>query len=252
MFPIAAHLYHTEPSNLALIVLLQRGVLHRICASIDTNPYDTKRDLVALLSHLFARRSLPRIFAGADAVEKLRPPKCPSRILLPHLSRDAKDVLSEHNKQYVGRYDTKDTANLRPCRILGIFKGCVQTYAVQHLRGCGADDVLPLSNEKISGTPAGTDMPPYCMTDLRQHSISEDIVGVSMFAANSGVTDATIKSVGDLTRTTRAGLHLSKHAIPSMDCFVLPQELPLNGYILDFFNHGQVRNPRVAMVQPSH
>lgn len=101
MFPLAAHLYHTEPSNLALVVLLQKGVLHRICAPIDTDPYNTKRDLVALLSHLFARRSLPRVFAGADAVEKLRPPKCPSRILLPDLSPDAKEALSEHNKQYV-------------------------------------------------------------------------------------------------------------------------------------------------------
>lgn len=101
MFPLAAHLYHAEPSNLALVILLQKGVLHRLCATIDSNAYDTKRNLVALLSHLFARRSLPRIFAGKGALERLRPPKCPSRVVLPDLSQDAGQVFAEHNEQYV-------------------------------------------------------------------------------------------------------------------------------------------------------
>lgn len=97
MFPLVAHLYHTEPSNLALVALLQGGVLHRICASIDLNSIDTKRNLVAVLSHLFARRLLPRLYSGEGALERLRPPKSPSRVILPPLSSDAYQTLSEHN-----------------------------------------------------------------------------------------------------------------------------------------------------------
>lgn len=32
LFGVASHLYYTEPSNLALVVLLQSGVLHDLCA----------------------------------------------------------------------------------------------------------------------------------------------------------------------------------------------------------------------------
>lgn len=98
MFPLVAHLYHTEPSNLALVALLQGGILHRICDSIDLDPTDTMRNLVAVLSHLFARRVLPRLYSGDGALERLRPAKSPSRIILPPLSPDAYQTLSGHNR----------------------------------------------------------------------------------------------------------------------------------------------------------
>lgn len=99
MFPLVAHLYHTEPSNLALVALLQGGVLHRVCDSIDLNPIDTKRSLVAVFSHLFARRLLPRLYSGEGALKRLRPAKSPSRIILPPLSPEAYRTLLEHNGQ---------------------------------------------------------------------------------------------------------------------------------------------------------
>ena len=99
MYPIAAHIYHTEPANFALVHLLHKGVIHRICSDINENYYDTSRNLIALLCHLFARRHLPRVYAQKGALARLQPKKSPSIVLLRPLPADARDVLRKHNEQ---------------------------------------------------------------------------------------------------------------------------------------------------------
>ncbi|KAG8926835.1 hypothetical protein FRC01_008315 [Tulasnella sp. 417] len=218
MFPLVAHLYHTEPSNLALVALLQGGVLHRICASIDLNPIDTKRSLVAVLSHLFARRLLPRLYSGEDALERLRPPKSPSRIILPPLSPDAYRTLSEHNDL-----------------ILETFRGYASSYATQYLSE-SSDNTLPLSKESLAHN---IHQNASFMLTLRRKAVKVDVT--SSFVANSGVTDSSLRTVVDLARTARSGLHLDKNAIPGLDNLLALDGRVVNGYILDFFTHGQVQ-----------
>ncbi|KAG8924159.1 hypothetical protein FRC01_011869 [Tulasnella sp. 417] len=217
LFPLVAHLYHTEPSNLALVALLQGGVLHRICVSIDTNPIDTKRSLVAVLSHLFARRLLPRLYSGEGALERLRPPKSPSRIILRPLSPDAYRTLSEHNNQ-----------------ILETFRGYARSYATRYLSE-SPDNMLPLSKETLSLT---NDQDAAFMLSLRDKAVK--VGSTSSFVANSGVTESSLTTVEDLVRTARSGLHLDKNAIPGLDDILNPSGR-VNGYILDFFTHGQAK-----------
>ncbi|KAG8944708.1 hypothetical protein FRC04_001607 [Tulasnella sp. 424] len=217
MFPLVAHLYHTEPSNLALVALLQGGVLHSICDSIDLNPIDTKRNLVAVLSHLFARRVLPRLYSGKGALERLRPAKSPSRIILPPLSPDAYRTLSEHNRQ-----------------ILETFRCYARSYALQYLSE-SPDNTLPLSKEILL---TSTNSEASFIATLRRRAVQVD--ATSSFVANSGVTDSSLKTVTDLARTARAGLHLDKNAIPGLDELLALDGRVVNGYILDYFTHGQV------------
>ncbi|KAG8921610.1 hypothetical protein FRC01_000166 [Tulasnella sp. 417] len=217
MFPLVAHLYHTEPSNMALVALLQGGVLHRISVSIDVNPIDTKRNLVAVLSHLFARRLLPRLYCGEGALERLRPPKSPSRIILLPLSSDAYRALSERSDQ-----------------ILETFRGYARSSAAQYLSE-SSDNALPLSKEIL---PRASDQDATFMLALRRNAV--EVNATSSFVANSGVTDSSLRTVADLARTARSGLHLDKlkDSISSLDD-ILALDRPVNGYILDFFTHGQ-------------
>ncbi|KAG8944709.1 hypothetical protein FRC04_001608 [Tulasnella sp. 424] len=188
MFPLVAHLYHTEPSNLALVALLQGGVLHRICDSIDRNPIDTKRSLVAVLAHLFARRVFTRLYSGG-----------------------------EHNDQ-----------------ILETFRGYARSYATQYLSET-PDNTLPLSEEILL---ASKNVEASFISTLRRKAVK--VGATSSFVANSGVTDSSLKTVTDLARTARTGLHLDKNAIPSLDELLALDGRVVNGYILDFFIHGQV------------
>jgi hypothetical protein len=67
LFGIAAYLYDTEPSNLALVTLLRAGVLHEICA--NKSMIQAKRDLLVLFCHLFGRRELPSIYTSTENLE---------------------------------------------------------------------------------------------------------------------------------------------------------------------------------------
>ncbi len=84
LFGIASHLYYTEPSNLAMVVLLQNGVIHEICSQASS--VDAERDLMALLCHLFGRRYLPEVYATISNIHDLVQ-KGPSRVLLAPLDK---------------------------------------------------------------------------------------------------------------------------------------------------------------------
>lgn len=216
LFGIAAHLYYTEPGNLAITALLQSGVIHDICSQHDS--VQAERDLVALLCHLFGRRYLPRVYASASNIRDLIQ-KGPSRVVLPPLHAKARALLSGHQKE-----------------TLGIFGAYALAFSSQHADELGPDDRLPLSGITFGPIDNSTCPPTALFTHLSQTALRPK--ARSLFVAMSGHGDA-FGSVGELVRTVRRGVHLNEHAIPTVEN-ILDPELPLNAYLYDFFVHGQV------------
>ena len=212
-FPLVAHLYHTEPSNLALVALFQAGVIHDIC---DGDSMTAQRSLMHLLSHLFGRIFVPKVFrARVDAGEFA---KLPSMIILPPLPSAAAKVLKEHNRE-----------------VLRIFAGYAFTYASQNAPRLPVDDRLPLSGFRITATTSEEHHP---IIDILEEQ-KVPVTVRSPFVANSGHDD-NFGSVVELVQSSRPGVHLNKHSIPSFDGLLdRGEELALNAYLLDFWIHGQ-------------
>ena len=224
LFGIAAHLYYTEPSNLALVALLRHGVIHRICNQASLN--NAKRDLMLLLSHLFGRRYLPKAYASATHITS----KSPSMVVLPPLSDDARRVLLQHEDH-----------------IKRVFTGYSLAYLSHHAEVLGQDTHLPFSGKTLC--PSTSQAAPSA---FRKHlqSTAVQAVARSPFVATSGHGD-NFGSIQELTETSRHGLHLNEYAIPSMRQFTsVPgkdsEEFALNAYLLDFFTHGQTAALKAA------
>ena len=228
LFGIAAHLYYTEPSNLALVTLLRAGVLHQICSNKST--IQAKKDLITLFCHLFGRRELPSIYTSKENLEKiLRLTKSASKVTLPPLDDRAQTVLAEHEKQ-----------------ILEIFTSYASTFATHNSVHLGEDNELPLSKLRYAGSEGGVggELQRYL-----EHN-STPVVVRSLFVANSGHGDI-FHSISELVATSRSGIYLNEHAIPSMERFIASREgykskFALNAYIYDFYIHGQVSTLAVA------
>lgn len=222
LFGIAAHLYHTEPSNFALVTLLRAGVIHEICS--NKSMIRAKQDLIILFCHLFGRRELPPIYASKEHLENvLRLTKSASKVILPSLDHKAHTVLSEHEQQ-----------------ILKIFTSYASTFTAYNLPHLGEDDELPLSRLKYAGS--GGEVGGTFQQYLEQNSTP--VVVRSLFVANSGHGDV-FHSTSELAATSRSGVHLNEHAMPSVEHFVASREghkgsFALNAYIYDFYMHGQV------------
>lgn len=218
LFAIAAHLYYTEPGNLALVTLIRSGVIHDLCekaASMD----EAQVGFVIIMANLFGRRYLSKGFTKAENIRELRA-KYPSKIILPPLPEDANRVLADHDDH-----------------ILRIFEGYAFAYAKAAAEIIGPDDALALSRTRFCGK--NNEEPSVFRLHLKNRAIPTVIR--SSFVSNSGHGDA-FKSVTDLTRTARDGLHMNGHAIPSMAQFVAPtegDEHRLNAHLLDFYLHGQ-------------
>ncbi|KAG1823796.1 uncharacterized protein BJ212DRAFT_703338 [Suillus subaureus] len=220
LFGIAAHLYYTEPSNLALVALLRSGVVHKICAQPSLRL--AKLDFIQLMAHLFGRRYLPSACMKEEYITKVVK-KSPSMVVLPPLSKTARDVLIEQERE-----------------ILQIFTGYALTYGTQHQKDLGPDHILPLSKRNISGT--AEDEPSLIRDHLHRTAIR--VVARSLFVANSGHDDH-FDSVHDLAQTARRGLSLNEHTIPSFEGITgrtnqESRKYALNAYLLDFYIHGQV------------
>jgi len=222
LFGVAAHLYYTEPSNLALVALLRAGVIHDICS--NKSMIQAKQDLIILLCHLFGRRELPSIYTSKEHLEKiLRLTKSASKVVLPPLNHKARTVLSEHEKE-----------------ILEIFTSYASTFTTHNLPRLGEDDELPLS--KLKYAKPGNEVTGIFQQYLEQNSTP--VVIRSLFVANSGHGDV-FHSVSELAATARSGISLNEHAIPSLEHLVASREgykggFALNAYIYDFYIHGQV------------
>ncbi len=229
LFGVAAHLYYTEPSNLALVALLRHGVVHRICN--QSSLVAAKRDLMLLFSHLFGRRYLPKAYAS-DTFLKNITRKSPSMVVLPPLPEDARRVLLGHESH-----------------ILRVFTGYALAYMSHHGGTLGQDTRLPFSGKTLfptvtqSGSSAST-----FKERLRRTAIP--VVARSPFIATSGHGD-TFGSVRELAETSKHGLHLNEYAIPSMRQFTSTNgensgEFALNAYLLDFYMHGQTAALKAA------
>ena len=216
LFGIAAHLYYTEPGNLAITALFQSGVIHDICSQPDS--IRAERDLVVLLCHLFGRKYLPQVYASAGNVRDLIQ-KGPSRVVLPPLHPKARAFLIGHQKE-----------------TLGIFNAYALAFSSQHANELGPDDRLPLSGITIGPSDMSTCPQTALFAHLSQTAVRPK--ARSLFVATSGHGDA-FGGVGELVRTVRRGVHLNEHAIPTVEN-ILDPELPLNAYLYDFFVHGQV------------
>ncbi|KAG1758646.1 hypothetical protein EDD22DRAFT_997577 [Suillus occidentalis] len=220
LFGIAAHLYYTEPSNLALVALLRSGVIHEICA--QPNLRLAKRNFIQLMAHLFGRRYLPSANTKEEYITKVVK-KSPSMVLLPPLPKTARDVLIAQERE-----------------ILQIFTGYALTYGTQYQKDLGLDHILPLSQRNISGT---TEDETSLIRD-HLHRTAIRVVARSLFVANSGHDDH-FNSVRDLAQTARRGLNLAEHTIPSFEGITGTsnqdgEKYALNAYLLDFYVHGQV------------
>jgi hypothetical protein len=219
LFGIAAHLYYTEPSNFALVALLRAGVLHKICS--NPSMVAAKQDLILLMAHLFGKKWLPWAYTtDLNLKEIVR--RSSSIVVLPRLNKKARRVLLAHEKD-----------------ILRIFTSYASTYATQNLAELGEDTELPLSKIRYDGSPSDNGLFRKCIEET-----SLSVVARSAFVANSGHGE-DFKSISELARTTRSGLHLNEYAIPSMGGITaIPDEkdevFELNAYIYDFYMHGQV------------
>ncbi|KAH9067713.1 P-loop containing nucleoside triphosphate hydrolase protein [Lactarius vividus] len=200
LFGIAAHLYYTEPGNLATTALIQSGVIHNICSQPDT--IQAERDLLVLLCHIFGRKYLPQVYASTSNVRDLIQ-KGPSRVVLPLLHPEARAFLIGHQKE-----------------TLGIFSA----YA--------------LAFSGITFGPSDTSTCPQTALFAHLSQTAVRPKARSLFVATSGHGDA-FGGVGELVRTVRRGVHLNEHSIPTVE-HILDPELPLNAYLYDFFVHGQV------------
>lgn len=216
LFGIASHLYYTEPSNLALAVLLQSGVLHEICS--QAGPVDAERDLMILLCNLFGRRYLPEVYATTSNIHDLIG-KGPSCVVLAPLHPKAHAVLLAHQKE-----------------TLGIFRAYALAFSSQHSGDLGPDNRLPLSGGVIGPSDTSTRPQTALFSYLAETAVQPK--ARSLFVATSGHDD-TFGGIGELARTVRHGVHLNEHAIPTLER-ILDHKLPLNAYLYDFFVHGQV------------
>jgi hypothetical protein len=215
LFGVASHLYHSEPSNFAMAVLLQHGVIHDICSQASS--VEAERDLMVLLCHLFGRRYLPEVYATTSNIRDLVQ-KGPSCVVLAPLHPKARAVLLAHQKQ-----------------TLDIFSAYALAFSSQHSDELGPDNRLPLSG--VVG-PSDTSTLPQTPLFAHLSKTARKPVARSLFVATSGHDD-TFGDVGELAHTVRHGIHLNKHAIPTVD-HILNPKLPLNAYLYDFFIHGQV------------
>jgi hypothetical protein len=219
LFGIAAHLHYSEPGNLALVALIRSGFLHDICKDFSSNRADAMNSLILILSHLFNRIYIPRMaIDGKPLQELIKASGYPSKVILPPLPAAASEALVKHNEE-----------------ILNIYSGYAITFASQHNPRLGPDTTLPLTPGDLSPRVLLRSPPPF-IRQLRASSVK--VVARSLFVANSGHGDATFRSTDELADTVRRGIHLNKHAIPSLD--LLTEGKSLNAVFLDFFNHGQV------------
>ena len=199
---------------------MRAGVFHAVCKQPDVEA--AKREYMLIMCNLFGRRNLSKTFAQKKHIEMLQS-KYPSMVVLPPLPEAAQNALIEHD-----------------VKILRIFEGYAHAFATKSAAemGVDSDDVLPLSKIRYCGTDVDSS------SEFRQHLKNNAIPVIvrSSFAANSGHGDS-FTNVFELMQTSRSGINLNAHAIPSMTHLITASssdEHMMNAYLLDFYIHGQV------------
>ncbi|KAH7332993.1 hypothetical protein B0J17DRAFT_677146 [Rhizoctonia solani] len=213
LFGAVGHLYYEEPGNLVFASLVRSGIVHRLCSNYRGNPRETEKNIIHLVATLFARLPLPYFSSSQEVLQRLRS-SLPSLIQLPPLPTYIQEALKQYNAE-----------------TLEIFSTYAITYAHQHL-GNSPDSLLPLSRRGVE--PSGT-LAESVVVDALGELLFQDLTARSAFVANSGHNDH-FKSVAELCRSTRSGLHLNSHNVPNFD-----YEAPVNAYALDYWQHESVR-----------
>ena len=229
LYGLVSGLYAFEPSNFALVALLRsvshreirvlpnltlgaQGELHRIARSIDSDPDETMRQLIIVFANLFSRA--PRRAQSPQSLEYVTR-NASSLVILPALPPRVAAVLEQHDKAVVHIFSTYATE-----------------FAQQHSDDLGPDDTLPLSGRQVAPIPAEDGS---FAAKLRQSELKVD--ARSPFVATSGHGDQ-YASVAELSATARAGLVLTKHAVPYFP--TEDAEHQLDAYIIDFYKHGSL------------
>ena len=200
---------------------MRAGVFHAVCKQPDVEA--AKKEFMLIMCNLFGRRYLSKTFAQKNHIEMLRF-KYPSMVVLPPLPEAARKVLIEHDAE-----------------ILRIFEGYALAFATKSAAEMGVDDVLPLSKIRYCGTDVDSS------SEFRKHIKNNAIPVIvrSSFVANSGHGDS-FANVFELMQTSRSGINLNAHAIPSMSHLTASpsdkydEQHMMNAYLLDFYIHGQV------------
>ncbi|RYO67691.1 putative helicase [Alternaria tenuissima] len=202
-----SHLYFTENSSFAFHALLKDGYFHELCAKIDTNKEAVLRELMLTMSHLFGRRHCRQ--ADEEYVREIVK-KSPSLVFLPSMPEHAANVLRRHNKT-----------------TLDIFTAYVRTFVDQHVQE--PDNTLPLTDVTVGGDASSKS----------EKARDQNVKARSTFVALSGYDDK-FESIHDLCSTSRSGVFLEEAVVPHVGLYPEDSDLPLNAYLYDFFQHGDV------------
>ncbi|KAF1994834.1 DEAD/DEAH box helicase [Amniculicola lignicola CBS 123094] len=205
------HLYFTENSAFAFHALLKEGYFHDLCNDVDTNPKDMLKELAITMAHLFGRQHFRQ--ADQEFVEQTAK-QSSSIVILPPMPMKAAAILRSHNES-----------------TLATFTAYVRTWAQQHLSE--DDDTLPLTEMEFGGSADEGSIKGL------PHRVAPAVR--STFVALSGYDDK-FDSIHDLCSTVRSGVFLEEAVVPYVGLYPDDSDLPLNAYLYDFFNNGDVKS----------
>lgn len=168
-----------------------------------------------MLCHLFCRIPCTR-YEDEEWLENVVR-RSPSLVILPRMPLEAEEIIRDHNDE-----------------TLGIFRTYVCTYVEQHLDHTPDND-LPFSKTKIGPESLeDADLQPGIIPALPATILR------SPFSALSGLTD-DFSTICELCNTVRSGVFLEEQAIPFIRIYPHETKVPFNAYILDFFEHGDLK-----------
>jgi superfamily II DNA or RNA helicase len=224
---IATHLHFEEPANLALCRFLASPHILRLCSHSDF------RGIVILLAHMFGRKPMPRyrVKEFEKLRETLRRSETPCDLVLPELEGSMNELVKEHDKT-----------------CFDILNSVIHSHSQTRLQGTTSgskESWLPLSTLSLpEGRDSTSKIPSEAAPDsesvplplhLHLANTSLEVQSRSPCIAIGGFDDR-VTCNADLS-TLRSGLNALPFGTLRTEDF-LGQQLRLNAYALDFFNHG--------------
>jgi len=200
---LVCRLFYLEPGNFALCSLLKGGLL----SSLDD------KQLVVCFSHFFCQIPLSGLRWGKARVGP-KSSSSPSVIVLPDLPPEIQLYLSAAQKRAVS------------CAARYTY---VMAKSIAEREDSSIVEELPWT--RVIPVPEG--LTSVGLGDLS--FLCRDIVLSSGFAGLDGVGDS-FTSVEDLSARARCGILIDKNSLPVFEV----SNVPLNAYLLDLFQHGQL------------
>lgn len=152
--------------------------------------------------------------------------KSPSMVYLPPMPESASAILRKHN-----------------ANTLSIFTTYVKTFAEQHVEG--VENQLPLTQyavgkQDVNGVATANGGLAGAKNSALDFLPSLPAPNArSAFVALSGHGDA-FTTISDLCSSSRQGIFLESAIVPHLTLHPAESRQPLNAYLLDFFNHGDL------------